>query len=127
MGGARETGSGTRDLIRFSFHGRCPYGVGCPFRGGSSPLRDLLRGALTDPGGIFKGLRIAGGGWISTLLLSSSFGWDGAQRPSSAAAAGAPTQVAPDAGRMLGLFTGATQETRRGERLPPPKTKCVKK
>ena len=107
-------------LFAFLFTGGAPTGVGCPFRGGSSPLRDLLRGALTDPGGIFKGLRIAGGGWISTLLLSSSFGWDGTQRPSSAAAAGALTLDAPDAGRMLGLLEGTTQVVRRGEHCPLP-------
>ena len=78
----------------------------------------ITRGALKDPGWIFKGQRIVGGGWFSIFLLSSSFGWDGAQRPSSAAAAGALTLDAPDAGRMLGLLKGTTQVVRRGEHAP---------
>ncbi len=63
-------------------------------------------------------------GGSNILPLSSFVGWDGAQRPSSAAAAGALTQDAPDAGRMLGLLTGTTQVSATRRALPTPTTKC---
>ena len=70
--GAREKGAGTRRRVleRF-FTGGAATAVGCPLRGGFSPLRDPLRGTNYE----------SENGWrkvVVTLLLSSSIGWDGA-------------------------------------------------